>query len=189
MTPWPLRRSCLLALAALAWCAAPLRAQVPEALAGRPVRQVELRSEGRRVSDAQIEGLVEIRTGQPLAMDDVRKTIVHLMGMGRYVDVQVTVAPDADGVRVELELVPLREVRRMVFTGDLGLAERELRIADAPAFRPQLHLAHGAARERLRHLRLQRRRAPRERGERQDARQAERPAGHLKTYRTRTSSA
>jgi outer membrane protein insertion porin family len=127
MTSWPLRRPCLLALAALAWCAAPLRAQVPEALAGRPVRQVELRSEGRRVSDAQIEGLVEIRAGQPLAMDAVRETIVHLMGMGRYVDVQVHVAPDGDGVRVDIQLVPLREVRRIVFTGDLGLAERELR--------------------------------------------------------------
>jgi outer membrane protein assembly complex protein YaeT len=127
MTHRPVLRSCLLALAAIAWCAPALRAQVPEALAGRPVRQVEVRSDGRRVSDAQIEGLVEIRTGQPLAVDAVRETIVHLMGMGRYVDVQVTAAPDGEGVRVDIELVPLRGVRRVVFAGDLGLPERELR--------------------------------------------------------------
>jgi len=72
---------------------------------------------------------VEIQPGQPLAMDAVRETIVHLMGMGRYLDVQVSAVADGDGVRVEIDLVPGRDVRRVVFTGDLGLPERTLRTA------------------------------------------------------------
>ena len=127
MTTRSLGRSCLVALAVVAWCAPPLRAQVPDALAGRPVRQVELTSEGRVVRDAQLEGLVGITAGEPLSVAAVREAIVHLMAMGRYVDVQVAAVPDEEGVRVEIELVPLREVRRIVFTGDLGLAERDLR--------------------------------------------------------------
>ena len=77
--------------------------------------------------DAQLEGLVEIQPGQPLDMATVRETIVHLMGMGRYIDVQVAAFEDGDGVRVEIELVPLRDVRRIVFTGELGLPENTLR--------------------------------------------------------------
>jgi outer membrane protein assembly complex protein YaeT len=51
------------------------------------------------------------------------------MGMGRYVDVQVSAFAEGDGVRVEIELVPVRDVRRLVFTGDLGLPEGTLRAA------------------------------------------------------------
>ena len=129
MTPIPLRRLGLAAMAVLAWCAPAATGQVPDPLLGRVVREVQLRSDSQPVRDAQIESLVEIRTGQPLTMDAVRETIVHLMGMGRYLDVQVSAFPDGDGVRVDVALVALREIRRVVFTGDLGLPESTLRTA------------------------------------------------------------
>ena len=129
MTPIPLLRLGLVAAAIVAWCAPAASGQVPEPLLGRVVREVQIRSIGQAVRDAQLESLVEIRPGQPLAMDAVRETIVHLMGMGRYLDVQVSAFADGDGVRVEIALVPGRDVRRVVFTGDLGLPERTLRTA------------------------------------------------------------
>ena len=129
MTGLPLHRLGLAAIAILAWSAPPAPAQVPEPLLGRVVREAQLRSEGQAVQDARLLGLVEIRAGEPLAMAAVRETIVHLMGMGRYLDVQVSAVAEGDGVRVDIDLVPLREVRRVVFTGDLGLPERTLRTA------------------------------------------------------------
>jgi outer membrane protein assembly complex protein YaeT len=79
------------------------------------------------VQDARLQSLVEVRAGQPLTLAAVRETIVHLMGMGRYLDVQVSALADGDGVRVAIDLVPLREARRIVFAGELGLPERTLR--------------------------------------------------------------
>ena len=129
MTPIPLRRLGLVAVAIVAWCAPAASGQVPEPLLGRVVREVQIRSVGLAVRDAQLESLVEIQPGQPLAMDTVRETIVHVMGMGRYLDVQVSALADGDGVRVEIDLVPAPDFRRIVFTGDLGASERTVRAA------------------------------------------------------------
>jgi outer membrane protein assembly complex protein YaeT len=123
----PLRRLGLAVIALLLWCAPAARGQVPDRLLGRVVSAVQLLSAGQAVRDARLESLVEIRAGQPLAMEAVRETIVHLMGMGRYRDVQVAAFAHGDGVRVEIDLVPFREARRVVFTGELGLPERTLR--------------------------------------------------------------
>jgi outer membrane protein assembly factor BamA len=144
MTPALLRRLGVVAIAVLAWCAHPASGQVPEQLLGRAVREVQLLSGGLAVRDAQLESLVEIRPGQPLAMDAVRETIVHLMGMGRYLDVQVSAFAEGDGVRVEIDLVPLRELRRVVITGDLGLPERMLRTAVEERFGTSPSLSRGA---------------------------------------------
>ena len=127
MTPLPLGRICVVAMAVLTWSVSAVPGQVPERLIGCLVREAHLRSAGQAVRDAQLEGLIEIQRGQPLEMAAVRATIVHLMGMGRYIDVQVSAFEDGDGVRVEIELVPLRDVRRIVFSGELGLPEGTLR--------------------------------------------------------------
>ena len=125
----PLGRLGVVALALLWWGASDVCGQVPDQLLGREVRETRLRSGGQAVQDAQLEGLVELRPGQPFAMGAVRETIVHLMGMGRYIDVQVSAFAEGDGVRVDIDLVPLPEVRRVAFTGDLGLPEHTLRAA------------------------------------------------------------
>jgi len=127
MMPFALRRLGPVAIAIVAWCAPGAAGQVPEELLGRVVREAHVRSDGQHVQDARLQSLVEIRAGQPLTLAEVRETIVHLMGTGRYVDVQVSAFADGDGVRVTIDLVPLRGARRIVFAGELGLPERTLR--------------------------------------------------------------
>jgi hypothetical protein len=69
-------------------------------------------------------------------MSAVRETIVHLMGMGRFIDVQVSAFEDGERVRVAFDLVPLRQSRQTVFAGD-GPAEDILReFVATPSPRP-----------------------------------------------------
>ncbi len=136
MTPLAARRLSLAVVALLAWSAAAATAQSIDRLLGRVVSEVRLVSGGRDVRDAQLDSLIEIRTGQPLTMASVRETIVHVMGMGRFLDVRVSAFEAGEAARVEIELVPLRDVRRIVFSGDLGLPERTLRATVVDRFGP-----------------------------------------------------
>jgi outer membrane protein assembly complex protein YaeT len=136
MTPFPLRRIGVFAVAVLTWAASAAPGQVPDRLLGRAVTEIRIVSDGQVVRDPQLEGLVEVQTGQPLAMAAVRETIVHLMGMGRYLDVRVSAYEAGESVRLEIDLVPLREIRRIVFSGDLGLPEDTLRSAVTDRFGP-----------------------------------------------------
>jgi len=136
MTPFPLRRLAIVAMAVLAFGAPPALGQVPDHLIGRVVSEAQLWSAGQMVRDARLEGLVEIQPGQPLGMAAVRETIVHLMGMGRFIDVQASAFEDGERVRVAFDLVPLRQSRQIVFTGELGLPEDTLRGFVAERFGP-----------------------------------------------------
>jgi len=136
MTPLAARRLSLGVVAFLAWSVTAAAAQSFDHLLGRVVSEVRLVSGGKDVRDAQIEGLIEIREGQPLTMASVRETIVHVMGVGRFLDVRVSSFETGEAARVEIELVPLRDVRRIVFSGDLGLPERTLRAAVVDRFGP-----------------------------------------------------
>ena len=141
MTSHPSVRSCAAAILLAAVLAVlleagavPARAQGLEALLGRTVTELRLVSEGQPLRDAQVQGLLEIRTGQPLTMALVRETIVHVMSMGRFLDVRVEASPAGDGVAVVVDVVPLRDVRRLVFRGSLGLPEAELRTTAVERF-------------------------------------------------------
>jgi outer membrane protein assembly complex protein YaeT len=126
----------LAALALVAWSVSAATAQSIDRLLGRVVSEVRLVSGGQEVRDAQLDGLIEIRTGQPLTMASVRETIVHVMGMGRFLDVRVSAFEAGEAVRVEIEFVVLRSVRRVLFAGDLGLSEGTVRAAVVERFGP-----------------------------------------------------
>ena len=135
--------------------AAPAAAQQPaEEYAGRRVAEVRLFEEREPVDDAVLRELVETRAGEPLSLEAVRESIGHLFSLGRYQDVQVE-AVEAPGGAVALHynLVPIRAVERVDFSGRLGLSERRLRRALEERFgrTPQLGRAAEAARllERL----------------------------------------
>ena len=130
------RRSCVMVLALSAWCARGASAQDLDRFVGRVVSEVRVVSTGHPVHDLQLPGLVEVRAGEPLRMDAVRKTIVRAMGLGRYLDVRVSAVEDGTAVRVEIDLVPLRTERRVIFAGDLGVAEPVLRRTVADRFGP-----------------------------------------------------
>ena len=73
--------------------------------------------------------IVDTKVGEPLAMADVRETLAHLFGLGRYQDIQVDATLKGDGVVLTYRLVPVQRVRRIAFQGSLELPESELRRA------------------------------------------------------------
>ena len=79
------------------------------------------------MQDAELIEIVETRVGAPLAMIDVRESMAHLFGLGLYQDVQVDASLRGDGVVLTYNLLPAQRVRRIVFEGELGLSESDLR--------------------------------------------------------------
>ena len=96
---------------------------------GRPVMQVRLELEGVEVREPAIIDVVTTRVGQPLSMSDVRETIGHLFGFGRYEDVQVRASLMEGGVSLVYDLIPVHRVRALEFRGALALSESQLRAA------------------------------------------------------------
>ena len=82
-------------------------------------------------------------------MADVRESIGHLYSLGRFQDIEVdATATPAGGVSVRYDLVPLRSVESVEFTGTLGLDRGLLRrtVADRYGARPPISRAADAAR-------------------------------------------
>jgi outer membrane protein insertion porin family len=109
------------------------------------VTEVRIEQEGQVVSDAAVTGLVETKVGQPFSMREVRETIAHLVGLNRFDDVRVFQQPVSGGVAVRYELLPLHPVDRVVFRGDLGLSERDLRRVVTDQFGDPPRAAQSAA--------------------------------------------
>ena len=99
---------------------------VPRGL-GELVVSQSLAIDARSVSDPALLELIQTRAGATLTVAAVRETIAHFMGLGRFDDVVVSVAPAPGGVVVSYDLVPARAVRRVVFRGDVGMSEDQLR--------------------------------------------------------------
>jgi outer membrane protein assembly complex protein YaeT len=108
--------------AVLPWLlvAAPVRADVAEHL-GRPVSRVRVESEGRSIADANTLSMLETRAGRPLAMNEVRATVLHLFSLGRYEHVVVRAAPTTAGVELVYDLVPSHPVTGLSFVGLAGI--------------------------------------------------------------------
>ena len=117
-----------LALAAVSSAAA---AQVPPGApyAGRTITAVRLEEDGRELTEAGLRSLVETEVGRPLSLVGVRDSIVQLLGLGRFEDVQVDASIDGDGVALTFRLVPLRAITGVGFRGDLGLSSGRLKRA------------------------------------------------------------
>jgi len=94
---------------------------------GKTIVEVRLQSNGTALRDPAMLEIIETRAGTPLVMTDVRESMAHLFGLGRYQDVQVDASVRADGVVLTYNLIPAFRVRRIVFEGALGIPESELR--------------------------------------------------------------
>ena len=121
------RRLVLVAL--MTWAAAPLpaAAQDPSPYLGRTVADVRIDLAGRPVVDPTITGLVESRVGEPLRMRDVRATIDHLTGLGRFADIRVFAAPSDQGVLLRWQLMPIRRITAINVSGNAVLPASDLR--------------------------------------------------------------
>lgn len=93
------------------------------------VVEIVVMQEGVRVSEPTLIGLIETRVGTPVALDAVRESILHLMSLGRFDDVQVFEEPARGGVRVRYELLPSHPIDRVELRGSLGLSEADVKRA------------------------------------------------------------
>ncbi len=122
------RPAALLVVGFLSSATASLRAADPiDALLNLNITEVRVDLEGRPIQDASITELIETRIGKPLHAADVRETMTHLFGLGRFQDVRVHAEASQGGVAVRYELIPLHSVQRIEFRGSLGLSEGQLR--------------------------------------------------------------
>jgi outer membrane protein insertion porin family len=98
------------------------------AYAGRPIETIRVLVEDAPTSDPAVLDLVEPKVGEPLSIADVRESIAHLYGLGRFQDVQVEGhAAPGGGVLLTFNLIPLHTIRQIQFTGSLGLSAGLLR--------------------------------------------------------------
>lgn len=93
-----------------------VRADVAEFL-GKPIGTVTVIAAGRPTTDPRLVGLVETESGQPLRMAAVRESIAHLFSLGEYEDVRVHAVAAGASVALTYELVPLRTIQDLSFTG------------------------------------------------------------------------
>ncbi len=90
------------------------------AYVGKPVVEILLVAEGRPLDDPAAAALIETRTGQPFSMAEVRESITHLIGLGRFQDVRVDASEAPGGVRLRYDLVPRHTVQRVDFRPAAG---------------------------------------------------------------------
>jgi outer membrane protein insertion porin family len=117
MRGW-VRGSTLLSTLIILLCPAAARGDVADYL-GKRIVSIRFESENRAASGAGLLRMVETKVGQPLAMIDVRKTVVHLFSLGRFEDVRVHATARGEGVDLLYELAPAHPVERLVFAGDV----------------------------------------------------------------------
>lgn len=119
------------AVAVVACVVSRAHAQTPTvaSFVGQRIVEIGIAAEGRPVDDPLMNGLVETHVGDPLSMAQVRESIIHIFGLGRYQDIQVEATAVAGGVALRYNLVPLHNVQRVDFRGNpsLGLSEDLLR--------------------------------------------------------------
>jgi outer membrane protein insertion porin family len=94
---------------------------------GRTITDLRVEIAGVPATDAAVLELIETRVGEPLAMLDVRGTIDHLVGLGRFEDVRVLAAPADQGVTVRWQLTPLRRITRVTVAGEPVLSASAIR--------------------------------------------------------------
>ena len=85
---------------------------------GKTIASVSIIDSGRATADPRLVGLVETEAGQPLRIAAVRESIAHLFSLGEYEDVRVHVSATGASVALTYELVPLRTIQDVAFTGD-----------------------------------------------------------------------
>jgi outer membrane protein insertion porin family len=112
----------------------PAAAAPVDELLGRRIVSVTISIEGVQTADSALANLIVTRADAPLDAQEVRESIAHLFGLGRYEDVRVYADPSGDGVALRYDLVPAHVVGAIEFTGELGVSESVLRRAVSERF-------------------------------------------------------
>jgi outer membrane protein insertion porin family len=99
-------------------CAAPAAASVADYL-GKPIVSVQLVLGGREITEPALVQAVATRVGSPLSMIEVRDSIAHLFGLGRFDDVRVDASAVDGGVALRYELSPNHVISKIEFAGNV----------------------------------------------------------------------
>ncbi len=97
---------------------------------GRPIADVQVQIVGQPVKDPTVLAAVETRAGERLSMEQVRKTLDHLVGIGRFEDVRVfaeSAGGEPPGVRLRWELVPIQRIMKIDVTGNAAFSDAQIR--------------------------------------------------------------
>jgi outer membrane protein assembly factor BamA len=94
---------------------------------GKTITDVRVEIAGVPSNEAGVLELIETRVGEPLGMRNVRGTIDHLVGLGRFEDVRVVAAPADQGVTLRWQLTPIRRITRVTVTGNAALSASAIR--------------------------------------------------------------
>ena len=98
-----------------------------EQYVGRTVADVRVEAAGVPLTDPVVIELIETRIGEPLTMLQVRATIDHLVGLGRFEDVRVYAAPSDKGVILRWTLTPVRRIGAITVDGEAQLSDEDIR--------------------------------------------------------------
>jgi len=107
------------------------RADVPDALLGRPVLLVDIEGDGSELLSQDDVGL---RAGVPLTRALLRQVTLDLLATERWADVRLDVAPHEEGVRIRVLLERRTVIGRIDVIGNRALGQSEL--AGAIALEP-----------------------------------------------------
>ena len=99
----------------------------PQDYLGKTITDVRVEIAGVPVVESAVLELVETRVGEPLAMQNVRGTIEHLVGVGRFEDVRVFASATDQGVALSWQLVPVRKITKITVAGNHVLPAQDIR--------------------------------------------------------------
>ena len=144
-SPWPRLLDAAVATGLIVLACAPAFAQQAPV-----VTELRVEQEGRPVTDPEVLSLIGTTVGQPLSVQVVTESLLHLSSIGLDGAADQEDLPGS-GVRVTYRLVPRRPIDRMEFHGNLALGESTLH----QALREQFGVAptdarRGQAEDRLR---------------------------------------
>ena len=94
---------------------------------GQTVADVRVTVGGVPLTEPAVIDLIETRIGEPLTMVQVRSTIDHLVGLGRFDDVRVFAAASDQGVIVRWQLTPVRRIGAIAIDGDAQVPDQAIR--------------------------------------------------------------
>ncbi len=109
-------------------------AAVARQYVGQTIADVRVEIGGLPLTEPAVIELIETRIGEPLTMAQVRATIDHLVGLGRFEDVRVMAAPSDQGVIVRWLLTPVRRIGAIGIDGDAQVPDAALRAELADRF-------------------------------------------------------
>ena len=97
---------------------------------GKPIVAVSVEVGGARYEEPAVLQLIETRVGDALSMAQVRESIDHLVGLGRFEDIRVFAEPSAaraEAVALRWVLVPVQRIAAIEIGGEPGISSNTLR--------------------------------------------------------------